>query len=171
MVDDFNIRSLRPEEWKLLRQIRLEALKLHPNYYASNYDDTAKITEVEWRMRLSSALSCIFGLFKAGEIIGITGIYVREDTPYAARLVMSYIKPEYRKKNLSKLLYEARIDWTIKQKNLKIIKVSHRIDNIASKRAIHSHGFIFKDQEKIKWPDGAEDFELKYELDLQQLRT
>ncbi len=83
---------------------------------------------------------------------------------------MTYIEPEYRARGLSGLLYKARIDWALRNTMFKKLSVGHRMDNEPSKRAMLAHGFKFTHKEFIQWPDGGEEWDYKYELDLEDLR-
>lgn len=169
MQNDFNIRALLPEDWKLLRDMRLFALQLNPDVYYSNYEDTKKISEQEWRKRLKQEGHGVFGLFKKQDLIGITGIYRLPDKFNVARLVMSFIHPDYRGQKLSNLLYDARLNWAKEQNGLEIIEVSHRKGNQASQKSIENHGFQLQKKQIIVWPDGLEDEEFIYQLPVNSL--
>ena len=107
------------------------------------------------------------------EAVGLTGMVQdrRDETGQTGGLVMSYLQPPYRGRGLSRLLYQARLDWAIAQTNWTTLVVSCRAGNEASRRANQTFGFQLVSKEPIIWPDGAEADEWKYRLDLAALRN
>ncbi len=168
---DIYVRPLNHSEWRDLLEIRLEAVTKHPGYFLSTPKQTKELTPDDWKRRINSENSRIFGLYDNVKLIGITGIYVPDDAPNCAVLVMSYIKPSYRGRGFSQMFYKARLDWAMEQNQLEFIKVSHRTGNKPSKAAILKHGFKFIGADEIDWPDGSCDTEYNYELDLNILRN
>ncbi len=75
---------------------------------------------------------------------------------------MSYIRPEYRGRRLTALLYEARLRWIASQPQFTRTIVSHRASNEASARAIRRHGFTLIDRVQRTWPDGTIEDEVRY---------
>lgn len=83
---------------------------------------------------------------------------------------MDYIAPEYRGRGLSDLLYSARIEFAKNHTAWKKLAISHRQGNEPSRRAMVGQGFEYKGKKLITWPDGTEDWEWNYEMDLEKLR-
>lgn len=152
----FTIRELRGDDWRALREIRLEALRAHPEFFCPSRDEEA-FSELDWRARLDNPSGASFGLYHGDEIIGLTGIvYVRSQAEtQSAHLVSSYIKEGFRGRGLSRLFYKARIDWAQKQRGISTIIVEHREDNIPSQRAHQGFGFEFFEAYPRRWPDGS----------------
>ena len=170
MGDGIYIRPFEPDEWELLKDMRLHALKSSPEVYCGNYEDSASRDDQRWKDSITDENTGIFGLFDQDKLIGITGVVTSRENPKHAIFVMTFIEPEYRGRGLTKYLYKARLDWAIQNTNLEKIILSHRAGNEASRRAMIKHGFQYTGKEKISWPDCAEEFELKYELNLESLR-
>ncbi|MGQ0527453.1 MAG: GNAT family N-acetyltransferase [Alphaproteobacteria bacterium] len=166
------IRELKPEDWQLLKIVRLKALQLHRGVYFGLYEDAAAFSDQEWRDHLNGGDKAVFGLFDGNSLIGITGVFTSKHDPSGQTgvMAMSYIDPAYRGKTLSALLYKARIDWAVAYPKFKKLTIGHRADNESSKRAMLAHGFKFTVRELIFWPDGKEEWDYKYELDLEKLR-
>jgi RimJ/RimL family protein N-acetyltransferase len=166
MTVNFSIRPLEKGEWELLRKIRLEALQSHSGVYGSTYAREKEYTPTEWQDWLSQKGKCTFGLFDGDKLIGLTGIYTDRNDPdgKTAVLAASYIKPEYRGRGLSGLLYKTRLDWVRTQPQFEKIVVSHRADNEASRRANQAFGFRPVGTRSKTWPDGIEAEEILYEL-------
>lgn len=170
MADAIHIRPIKPAEWELFKNFRLHALKSTPGVYCGTYEEAASRDDQSWKGLTTDNKLCIFGLFDHEKLIGITGVFTSRENPKHCAFGMTFINSEYRSRGLSDLLYKARIKWALEQPHLKKIIVSHRRDNEPSKYAMIKHGFQYTEQEKITWPDGAEEFECKYELDLEKLR-
>ncbi len=167
MESSIHLRQLSSEDWEVLRSIRLEALETHPDLFCPSTDERKRSPE-EWKTFLHNEDMCIFALFDAERVIGVTGITKDRDDPSGktALLVMSYINKAYRGKGLSKLFYEARIGWAKEQKKFDVITVGHREGNLASERANQAFGFELISKDDISWPDGSTAAFVKYELRL-----
>ncbi|MGB4057088.1 MAG: GNAT family N-acetyltransferase [Alphaproteobacteria bacterium] len=168
----FAIRALTPDDWQMLRGMRLIALQTSPEVYLSTYEIAFLKTENDWKDMLDGRGRCIFGLFDERRHIGISGVFpfledISGDTGF---LGMSYIDPAYRGKGLSTLFYQSRIAWAVKNTAWKKLVVSHRESNEPSRRAMAAHGFTFTHKKKIVWPDGVQDWDYNYSLDLTALR-
>jgi RimJ/RimL family protein N-acetyltransferase len=112
-------------------------------------------------------------LFDGDKIIGLAAVFTspEESNGQSGVLAMDYIDPLYRGRRLSKLLYQARIDWAKQHQPFKRLVISHREGNEASRRANQSFGFKFIGKEEIDWPDGTKAPDYRYELDLAALRN
>lgn len=138
----FSVIQLTPSDWKDYKSIRLEALAAHPHFFSPSRDET-KFTEEDWKQRLGNLNAGAFGLYVNGKLIGLTGI-VRDRTEIQkAHLVSSYIRSEYRRMGLSKLLYQVRIDWARKCKTIKYLVVDHNQENESSFKAHQKFGFKY----------------------------
>ena len=167
------IRQLGAEDWEIYRDLRLHALKTEPGVFSSNYARESAFTKDEWVERIAVGGKAAFGLFDDRNLVGITGI-VRmdgiEDAPEVV-LVASYILPEYRGRGLSRYFYEARLNWAASQGNIKTVIVSHRESNDASRRANQAFGFVKTGVEMKTWPDGIQENQVCYALDISRYKT
>jgi RimJ/RimL family protein N-acetyltransferase len=166
-MSEFSIRQLTENDWFDFQQVRLESLAKHPEYFAPSQDET-KLTSPEWIERLSNKNTAHFGLFHDAILVGITGIMRENNNSSSERALMmaSYIKDEYRGKNLSRLFYEARIDWAKNEKNIKILLIFHREGNLISRNANQRFGFKYLSSFKKTYLDGTEGVSFCYELRL-----
>lgn len=107
----------------------------------------------------------VFGLYDGDVNIGLTAVFRhREHRANTAILVMSYIRAEYRGRDLSDLLYKARIDWAKAQDGITRIWVGHRAGNEASRRANQRHMFVLLSNEDMTFGNGEKDNHYTYEL-------
>lgn len=95
--------------------------------------------------------------------MGITAIYVAPEEPDTGHLVQTYLRADYRRRGLSRMYHEGRLEWA-KARRLRRLMVGCREDNVASVAAVRRAGFRRFQEEDREWPDGKAaalwDFEL-----------
>jgi RimJ/RimL family protein N-acetyltransferase len=160
------IRALDPSEWTAFRDFRLQALRTAPGVFATSYEEALAATPEEWQGTVKGPAHQVFGLFDGECLIGITAVFTWREDPSGktAILAMSFILPEYRGRGLSRLFYEARLDWIRTHPQFKRVVVSHRLSNEVSRRAIQRYGFRPTGHASRTWPDGVSEDEAWYEL-------
>ncbi len=169
----FTVRPFDAEEWPLIKTIRLEALRAPPDVYFSAYADTVTQPDSYWQQLVDRDGKCAFGLFDADQLIGMCAVFTSRDDPTGQTGMMAagYIQPEYRGKGLSRLLFQARIEWALAHTPWTKLVISHRAGNEPSRRANQAFGFRPTGREVIRWPDGTDAEEWNYALDLDALRA
>lgn len=167
-MSEIAIRQLSEDDWQEFARIRLKALQTDPKAFGSNYERESKMTEADWRDKLRAKDNAIFLIDEDDAPIGITCVSVdRNDrTGKTALLWGSWLAPEFRRRGLSELIYQTRIEWAKQQPTVERIIVSHRASNLASKYANQKHGFMFTHTEEKLWTDGATEDEIFYELNI-----
>jgi RimJ/RimL family protein N-acetyltransferase len=163
---NYSIRKLEESDWRVYSEVRLRALKTDPHVFGSNHDRESKFTEQEWRSLLENSSSAVFVVFGGEQPVGMTGVAVDRDDPSRKTAILwgSWLEPEVRGRGLSKLLYEARIDWAKNQPGVERMIVSHRESNVASKFANQKFGFVATHTTEKTWNDGVVEREFHYEL-------
>lgn len=161
-----NIRPLLPPEWEMFRELRLHALKTAPGMFESTYQQASARSEADWRALLAPERQQIFGLFDGDKLVGISGVFTSRDDDATAQLIMHFILPEYRGRKLSRLFYDAGIDWARRRKTFHRIIVAARESNAASIGAMRAAGFQPIGRETHTWPDGATEDEIRFEMKL-----
>ena len=169
---DITIRALTPDDWEILRELRLKALKIHPDYFSSSAQEAGKQPPDYWQEFLAEPKRRVFGLFDGKKLIGITAISPDRDdtTGRVGGLHYNFIEPEYRGRGLANLFYEVRIKWALQNTDWIKIKTSHREGNEASRKAILRAKFVCIGIKEADWPDGTQDWLWEYELNLDELR-
>jgi RimJ/RimL family protein N-acetyltransferase len=156
-----HIRPLDASEWPAFKTFRLGALKAAPGMFATSYDEAAARSPEAWQANIAGPCHQVFGLFDGTHLIGITGVFGRADTAF---LVMSFILPAYRKRGLSAMLYQARLDWIRARGKFKRAVTTIRASNEVSQRVCRAFGFTCIGREARTWPDGSTEDELISEL-------
>lgn len=167
---NISIKQAAEDDWRVLRQIRLKALQTDPLVFGSNYEKESKLTENDWRARLQTVDSAVFLLFETENPVGMTGVSVFRDDPANKTAIFwgSWLAPDFRLQGVSKLMYQARIDWAKAHPTIEKIIVAHRASNLASKCANQKHGFVFTHTAEIIWADGVAEDVVSYELKLEK---
>ncbi|HEY1709111.1 MAG TPA: GNAT family N-acetyltransferase [Rhizomicrobium sp.] len=159
------IRALDPAEWEMLRDFRLQALKSMPGVFMGRFEDSVDRPEAEWRDFIRGPFNQAFGLFDGDTLIGITAVFQWREDPSgeSALLAASFILERYRGRHLSRLLYDARLNWIARQPVFKRVVVGHRQSNEVSRRANQRYGFTEFRRAARVWPDGTREDEILYE--------
>ena len=158
-----NLHPADEADWERVRAIRLEALLTDPGVYGSTYVRESGYDEAAWRAWIASPGRYMFLLLEGDAPVGLTGVITDRDDPTTAICVASYLKPSHRGQKLSRLFYQARIDWARTQ-GFRRLTVGHRLSNTASMRANQAFGFRETHREPHTWHDGTEEPEVLYEL-------
>jgi GNAT superfamily N-acetyltransferase len=104
------VREVGPDDWLIMRDVRLEALRGAPYAFASTYAREARFSEAEWRRRASSRDIFLAYLPELGAApAGIAAGF--EDGPGAFELVSMWVRPQARGQMAGSALITAVVDW------------------------------------------------------------
>ena len=154
-----------PCHWEEYKSIRLTALKTNPEMFGSTYANESTYTRNDWTSLLENELRGMFAMYHEKSLVGLSGVAIRKETPTTAIFFAAFIEPAHRGKGLSKLFYEARMEW-VHKKQCSLITISYRSGNTTSEAAIKRFGFRYTQTEEVNWPDGIRSGELTYVLEL-----
>lgn len=166
MTPGIIIRALEPAAWQAFRDFRLAALRQAPGVFSTRHEVAAARSREAWQANIQGPSNQAFGLFDGDRLIGIAAVFANADdaTGATAGLAMSYILPAWRGRGLSRVLYEARLDWVRARPQFRRVIVAHRASNDAARRMIAAFGFRETHRTVRTWPDGAREDEIAYEL-------
>jgi GNAT superfamily N-acetyltransferase len=98
-----NVEILAPTEWKILRDVRLRALKDSPSAFVSSYEVEAPWTEVHWRRRFDGALWVVAR--RGQRIVGLARSVRVQGRPAEERHLESvWVEPGHRKTGVTRAL-------------------------------------------------------------------
>jgi GNAT superfamily N-acetyltransferase len=108
------VRALAPDQWSLIREVRLRSLADAPGAFTSSYEREAAFDEATWRSR---AVSCQwFVAFDADQPIGIAGGMDGWSIDSSEReLVGMWVAPDRRGQGVAALLLGAVVGWARSQ--------------------------------------------------------
>lgn len=151
------VRSLIPQDGCDLRSLRLEALELDGRCFSTSLEKERNYPEEYWRdLCVEADDRCVIGLFYGVEMVGLTMVFPWEEDP-AGRTALfgrSFIKPSFRGKGFSSLLYASRRGWTIEQSRFDKAVVFHRQGNFISEKLNKRYGAEYWFTRKMEWADG-----------------
>jgi GNAT superfamily N-acetyltransferase len=105
------VRQVDPEDWRVLRDIRLAALRDAPDAFGSTYEQEAAFAEQDWRRR-AAGRSTFFGYLpevSATDPAGLAGGYLEQ--PDVVELVSMWVSPRARGHRVGEALVTAVADW------------------------------------------------------------
>jgi GNAT superfamily N-acetyltransferase len=109
-------RRLQRDEWKLLRDLRLRALREAPEAFAQSAERAQMLTEADWRARLAaSGESAWFVEELDGSAVGMAAGFINETETSLAHLGGMFVEPIYRRSGIGRALIEAVEQWAAAQ--------------------------------------------------------
>ena len=133
------IRRLLAADAALYREIRLEALRSHPEAFGSTFE-AESVQSLDWfAERLDGAN--MFGAFLGAELAGIGGLMfnARKKEAHKGRLVAMYVRPGVRKNGVGRRLVQSIVEFAGSKVELVQLAVVH--GNEEARRLYASLGF------------------------------
>jgi RimJ/RimL family protein N-acetyltransferase len=141
--EPISIRQASPADAVALRELRLEALQLHPEAFGSDYEREASQDATKWTERTSSqTTNAVFVAECSTGLVGMAGVYRSEliKSKHNAGIYGVYVRPAWRGRQLGMQLLEASLTWT-RQQGLKFVKLAVVTTNIPAIRTYQQAGF------------------------------
>ncbi len=145
-LDSILIRPTRKEDADALRDLRLEALREHPEAFASDYAESAAHPPEHWRERAHDGAGdgsgVLYVAVENGRLVGMTGLYL-EHCPkqrHSGTIWGVYIRPEARGVHLADRLIAACLDWA-RSRDVRIVRIGVHTANAAAIRCYLRCGF------------------------------
>jgi ribosomal protein S18 acetylase RimI-like enzyme len=134
-----SVRRLTPEDYAALREIRLEALRLHPECFSADPAVEEAFTKEEWLARLASAVT--FGGFAQGALSGIVVFSKPRSVKLAhtGDLGAMYVREAARGSGLAGALINAVVDQATRE--VEQLKLTVNADNARAIALYERHGF------------------------------
>lgn len=135
------IKLLAPSDFQIFKDIRLEALQLDPDNFASTYNDWAALTDEEWQGRIS--VNPTFVAFKNNTPVGIMGLMKHgfAKTAHRVILIMVYVAKAARGTGVANGLMNAVIGQA-RDLGFRQIELACNADNMQAVRFYQRHGFM-----------------------------
>jgi ribosomal protein S18 acetylase RimI-like enzyme len=134
------IRQLMPADAEAYRDIRLEALQLHPEAFSSAFE-TESAEALSWfQDRLAQGVT--FGAFAGSALIG-TAAFFRQPGPKRAHkgaVVGVYVRASSRRNGVARLLTERIIEHA--RSSVELLQLSVTKDNEPARRLYAALGFV-----------------------------
>ncbi len=155
-----HLRAIQAEDIENYKDLRLEALKLYPKAFSSDYEDQNSHPMDFWAKRVKAACNNpdqIIYLAETPEgLVGMAGL-VRGESPkerHNALLVGIYVKAAYQGQGLAEALINACLEWGIVH-GIHIVKLGVGAYNTPAFRLYQRLGFVqYGTEPKALWVDG-----------------
>lgn len=139
--DEIVLRKIGTDDWKLWRQLRLQALAEAPYAFSSKLDDWQgpRDTETRWRSRLSDVPLNLIAEFR-----GIAAGIASGTAPNAdgsVELISMWVAPFARGRGVGDFLVHAVIEWAREQQACCVALAVYE-SNERALRLYRRHGFV-----------------------------
>ena len=132
-----SIRPTREEDAAAYRELRLEALRTHPEAFGAAYEESLARPIERWQQNVRDGAGSDLGITyvaeAAGRLIGMTGIY-RDDSAkmrHRATIWGVYMRPDWRGAGIADRLIAACLGWA-RQQQLRLVTLSVVTTNAAA---------------------------------------
>jgi GNAT superfamily N-acetyltransferase len=105
----FEIRALAPEEWGVVRGLRLQALLDAPEAFTSNHGRESAYDDAEWR-RFATACQW-FVATDDGEVVAMAGGYPADSDAQVREVIGMWVAPAHRRKGTARSLLDHIAEW------------------------------------------------------------
>ena len=140
------IRPTHEEDAAAFRDLRLEALRTHPEAFAADYDEDLTRPIEFWQARVRDGAGSDLGITyvaeAGGALVGMTGIYRDNHLKmrHSGMIWGVYIQPDWRGAGVADALIEACIAWA-RGRGLRLLKLGVVTTNTAAIRRYIRCGF------------------------------
>ncbi len=128
------------------RELRLEALRDHPQAFGSDYETALARPPEWWVERLKKAGTPgwprMYLAWAGGEPAGLCGLVMREGpkVQHNAELISMYVRPAWRVSGVADALIASALQWA-KEQGATIVKLAVVTTNLGARRCYERNGF------------------------------
>ncbi|MFD9706387.1 GNAT family N-acetyltransferase [Lentzea sp. NPDC059081] len=133
------IHQVAPDEWRLWRDIRLEALSSDPEEFGSTLAVEQEYGETEWRERATEGLKVVALDPELGsEPVALVAATAKPEGLY---LYSMWVRPSHRGRGLGEALVGAVLKWAAGE-GWKVVTLRVWVDNLVARRLYERLGFV-----------------------------
>ena len=138
----YEIRVLGVADVDEYRRIRLESLRLHPDAFGADHDESAALDRAQFAERLVTPGLTRFGGFNGDRLVGLGGLQIRSGAKekHKAHLFSMYVDRAHRRTRLAKRLVEAVIAGA-REAGAVVLHLSVTVGNVPAQLLYRRMGF------------------------------
>lgn len=159
-----HVKILSSKHATSYRNIRLEALKNHPEAFASSYEEEKQFSIDHFESRIQDDGIYTFGAFEQEDLVGVVTLILERKSKleHRANIVAMYVRNEKRKLGMGKELMLSAINHARYLGSIKQIYLAVTSINVPAKKLYESLGFecYGKDRNALKIKDTYYDEDL-----------
>ncbi|HEX7303915.1 GNAT family N-acetyltransferase [Lentzea sp.] len=129
------IHQVEPDEWRLWRDIRLEALSSDPEEFGSTLAVEREYGEAEWRDRAAEGLKVVALDREPVALVAATA------KPEGLYLYSMWVRDSHRGRGIGEALVRAVLEWAAGE-GWKIVTLRVWVDNLPARRLYKRLGFV-----------------------------
>ena len=155
------IRPTREEDVAAYRELRLEALRTHPEAFGATYEENLARPIERWQQNVRDGAGTDLGITyvaeAAGALAGMTGIYRDNSAKMGHRATIwgVYMRPGWRGAGIADALIGACVSWAHQQR-LRLVTLSVVTTNAAAIRCYVRCGFsVYGVDPEVIYHDGV----------------
>ena len=159
LPERIKIRHALPGDVENYRELRLEALKNHPDAFGMDHASALAKEPEYWEntLKINPSEKALFFAVQDEQLIGMTGIY-RELAPkskHSATIWGVYVRPQWRGNHISESLVSACLQWA-KEQEIVIVKLGVVTGNLPALQSYKRCGFeIYGTEPKAIFYEGV----------------
>ncbi len=157
------IQALGPDDWRIVRQVRLRSLEDAPSAFTSSFEDESEFDEGTWRHR-SSTCQWFVAVDHTGPIGVAGGIDGWSGDPAKRELIGMWVAPSHRRQGVARELLDRVADWA-RSDGASTLILSVRQGNDGASAAYLTMGMRPTGETRPMWNDPSEAVDVM-ELDL-----
>jgi len=144
---NISYRTLVAVDSRHYRDIRLESLKLHPESFASTFEEQSKLPKLMFEKALEQPVDdrFVMGAFDQQTLIGMCGFIPvssdHDDLRNAGAIIQMYVKPAYRGRKIGLGLIKAVLQEAFKLPGIDQIVLGVMKGNMSAIRVYEQAGF------------------------------
>lgn len=139
-----NIRRLVETDWEAYRAIRLEALQVSPEAFATEFEEQKDLPPEYWSSRLATGEdSFVLGAFSDERIIATAGFTKerRRKTRHKGNIVGVYVSPSFRGRGIARALVMEIVSQARSVPGLEQVILTVVTENVVAKGLYEKLGF------------------------------
>ncbi|MEO6509175.1 MAG: GNAT family N-acetyltransferase [Patescibacteria group bacterium] len=140
-MNTITIQQLQSDEWKIFKNVRLEALKQNPGVFKEKYEEASTYHDSYWEEKLSAPHRIFLVARDREKYIGLAGAAPSNREENMAIIMRVSVDKEHRGKGIGKMLMKELLSKITVMPEVKTLKLWVEKDNIPAYNLYKGLGF------------------------------